>query len=189
MQGNRSGFSLLELLVVVSVMAVASAMAVPVLLNAQRGYRLRTATVDLASLLQRARMSAIQSNAARSVLTGAGATQIYFDSNGNGAYDVGEPMMQLPTNITQNNGVPTVIPAGTLGFNNAQLPPARFNGRGMPCAIVGAVCTNYPAAGEVGFVYYLNQNINGVQRWAAVSVTPAGQVKTWVFNNGVWTNL
>jgi hypothetical protein len=116
---------------------------------------------------------------------------VFFDSNGNGAYDRGEPMMQLPANITQNNAVPTPIPApATLGFSQPQLPPARFNGRGMPCVIVGAACTNFPAgAAEVGFVYYLNQNINGAQRWSAVSVTPAGQVKTWVFQNGVWTNL
>jgi prepilin-type N-terminal cleavage/methylation domain-containing protein len=189
MQGNRAGFSLLELIAVVSIMAIATAMAVPVFLNARRGYQLRTATVDLAGLLQRSRISAVQSNSARGVFTQAAGTQVYFDSNGNGAYDRGEPMLQLPANITQINAVgASAMPAGTLGFNNVQVPPARFNGRGMPCTIVGGFCTNYPAAGEVGFVYYLNQNINGVQRWAAVSVTPAGQVKTWALNNGVWAN-
>jgi type IV fimbrial biogenesis protein FimT len=189
MQRNRAGFSLLELIAVVSIMAVVTAMAIPIFVNARRGYQLRTATVDLAGLLQRSRMSAVRSNSVRGVFTQAAGTQVYFDSNGSGAYDQGEPMVQLPANITQNNAIgAAAIPAGTLGFANSQAPPARFNGRGMPCIIVGGFCTNYPAGGEVGFVYYLNQNINGVQRWSAVSVTPAGQVKAWALNNGVWAN-
>ena len=186
-RSNVLGFSLLELIIVVSVMAIATAMAVPVLVNARRGYQLRTATVDLASLLQRSRNIAIQSNRAIPVVTAVGNTQVFLDLNLNGALDVGEPMVQLPPNIVQTNVNPPAIGApAPLGFTAPVNPPARFSG----CVLVGAICTNYPAGGaEVGFVYYLNQNINGIQRWSAVSVTPAGQVKTWSLTNAVWTNI
>jgi prepilin-type N-terminal cleavage/methylation domain-containing protein len=188
---RAAGFSLLELLIVVAVMVVASAMAIPVLTNARRGYQLRTATVNLAALLQRSRNICIQNNRAISVVTALGNTQVYLDFNGNNALDPGEPMVQLPQNVTQTNiGAPFITAPGTLGFPGPQNPPARFDGRGMPCVVVGGICTNYPAGlPEVGFVYYLNQNINGSQRWSAVSVTPAGQVKTWSRSNGVWTNI
>jgi prepilin-type N-terminal cleavage/methylation domain-containing protein len=188
---RAAGFSLLELLIVVSVIVVASAMAIPVMQNARRGYQLRGATVDLASLLQRSRNAAIQNNRAMSVLTVAGNTQVFLDLNGNGLIDPGEPMVQLPANVVQiNAGAPQIAAPGTLGFTGPQNPPARFNGRGMPCIVVGGICTNYPAGQpEVGFVFYLNQNINGSQRWSAVSVTPGGQVKTWSRSNGVWTNI
>jgi len=190
-RSNVLGFSLLELIIVVSVMTIATAIAVPVLVNARRGYQLRTATVDLASLLQRSRNIAIQSNRAIPVVTAAGNTQVFLDLNLNGALDVGEPMVQLPPNIVQTNaGAPAIGAPAPLGFTAPVNPPARFSGRGMPCVLVGAICTNYPAGGaEVGFVYYLNQNINGIQRWSAVSVTPAGQVKTWSLTNAVWTNI
>jgi prepilin-type N-terminal cleavage/methylation domain-containing protein len=195
---RRAGFSLIELLVVVMASLVAMAMAVPVFQNARRGYQLRGAVVDLAGLLQRSRMFCIQNNRLVPVVTAApGNTQVFLDSfpvgNPNGAYDAGqgELMLQLPPNITQTNpGASILIPPATLGFNNPQAPPARFNGRGLPCVFNGAVCTNYlPNVGEVGFVYYLNQNINGQQRWAAVSITPAGQVKTWSRSNGTWSNI
>ena len=191
---RRAGFSLIELLVVVAASLVAMAMAVPVFQNARRGYQLRAAVVDLAGLLQRSRMFCIRNNRLVPIQTAAGNTQVFLDSfpvgAPNGTYDAGqgELMVQLPPNITQTNAGAPVIPAATLGFADAGLP-ARFNGRGLPCVFNGAVCTNYFGNNEVGFVYYLNQNINGVQRWAAVSITPAGQVKTWSRSNGNWTNI
>lgn len=190
---SAKGFSLLELLIVTGAMAVATAMAVPVLLSARRAYQLRTATVDLASFLQRARINCVQQNRVIPIRRAAGNTQVYLDSfpagAPNGQYDVGqgEPMIQLPANITALTAGP-VFPAATLGFAAPQAPPARFNGRGLPCAInAGGVCSNF-VGGQVGFVYYLSQNINGVVRWSAVSITPGGQVKTWSYSGTTWSN-
>ena len=197
---SGAGFSLLELLIVTGAIAIATAMAVPVLTTARNAYQLRNATVDLASLLQRARITCVQQNRAVPVHRAAGNTQVYLDSlptlaNGgpNTQYDVGEPMIQLPAKITALTTATVPIPApGTLGFNNPQVPPARFDGRGLPCVMNGAVCTNYIAGAggtQVGFVYYLRQDLgNNRFRWAAVSVTPGGQVKSWFYSSGVWTN-
>ncbi len=151
-------------------------------------YRLRSAIVDVASLLQRARMQCIQNNITRPIQS-AGNTQLYLDLNNDGQYNQGEAMVLLPQNITTANAGFPAIPAATLGFANPQGLPARFSGRGVPCAINGAVCTNYLGGNPVGFIYYLNQNINGVNRWGAVSISPAGQVKTWLNTSGAWRNI
>ncbi len=188
--GNAKGFSLVELMIVVVAMSVATAMAVPMLLSARNGYQLRTATVDLTSPLQKSRMFCIQNNRAISVQTVAGGTQVYLDSNNNGAYDAGELMILLPANTTQTNAGAPAIPAATLGFAAAQNPPARFDGRGLPCLVNAAgACSNWSTASNaaVGFVYYLKQVSNGT-RWSAVSITPGGQVKTWSYSGGVWVN-
>lgn len=187
----NNGFSLLELLVVVTTAAVLTALAVPVLQNASRQYSLRSATTSLASLLQRSRMQSIRTNSTLTVQLAGGNTQVYLDANNSGGYEQGEPMDLLPANITVTNVGAPAIPPGTLGFANPQAIPARFDGRGMPCTFnAGGVCTNFLAGvGEVGFVYYLNQTINGNVRWSAVSISPAGQVKTWSRTGVNWTNI
>ena len=190
------GFSLLELMIVVSLVAIASAMAAPVLLNARRAYQLRTADTNLASLLQRTRMLSVQQNRTIPVVIAGGGTQVFADSfpvgapDGNYNVGQGEPIVQLPPNITAVTAIAAgaAFPAGTLGFT-PQAPPARFDGRGVPCAINGGgACSNF-VAGQVGFVYYLNQNLgNNQSRWAAVAVTPGGQVKAWSYNGTTWSN-
>jgi prepilin-type N-terminal cleavage/methylation domain-containing protein len=193
---RRRGFSLLELVIVASLVAVASAMAAPVLLNARRAYQLRTADTDLASLLQRTRMLSVQQNRTIPLVIAGGGTQVFADSFPVGAPDgnynagQGEPIVQLPPNITAVTAIAAgaAFPAGTLGFT-PQTPPARFDGRGLPCAINGGgACSNFVGA-QVGFLYYLKQDLgNNQSRWAAVAVTPGGQVKTWGYNGTSWSN-
>jgi hypothetical protein len=123
------------------------------------------------------------------VLPVAGTNQLYLDTNFNGALDAGEPMIQLPNNVNvAGGGAPGGLNAA-LGFAPLA-PPVRFNGRGVPCVPVAGVCSNWagPGGAPVGFLYYLNQNVAGNINWAAVVVTPAGQAKTWIYSNNVWSN-
>lgn len=59
---NRSGFSLIELLVVVAIMLIVAAFAVPNFVTAVHTYRLQGATRSLANLLQQSRLQAIKDN-------------------------------------------------------------------------------------------------------------------------------
>lgn len=75
---TRSGFSLHELMVVVSIIAVLTAMAMPNWIRWQQAGRLNAAAADIVSLLANARMRAVKDNARVVVL---------FDPGGDGQLD------------------------------------------------------------------------------------------------------
>jgi prepilin-type N-terminal cleavage/methylation domain-containing protein len=83
------------------------------------------------------------------------------------------------------------------------LPGIAFNERGLPCQrikdsvtnVVAPNCKNStianvtgtPGPTLVGWVTYLKYtNNDGSTSWAAVTVTPAGRIKTWTHSTGVW---
>jgi prepilin-type N-terminal cleavage/methylation domain-containing protein len=195
---HRSGFSLVELLVVVAMMCVIAAVAVPRVMNALAVMRLHGAADSIANLTQRARMLAVQNNRPYSIRTAPinGATFVFVDTplpfpavDGNGVPDGGapgvaaEPQYVLPTSVTLGGG-PPVDPA-LLGaaFN---LQPAgtrvRFNARGLPCVMVGAVCN-----GGVGFVLYIQHPPTlGALGVAAIAVNPTGRTTVLNYDGAAW---
>lgn len=211
---KQPGFSLIELLIVVAIAAIAAAMTIPLATTVAAQYRLRTSAVDLQTLLQRARIQAIKDNRTYAVLTNAGVasggynyTQLWADTNGDQAFTPSEPRVVLQRDITLAGfgEVPAAIPAASLGFNPAQdakaLGAMRFNARGIPCMINpggpggGGVCSSWVPAGggatpPVGYVYYLRgRRGNTGAAFSAVSVSPSGRFRVWSYSNsaGTWS--
>ena len=128
---SQSGFTIVELLIVVAIGLIVAAMTMPLFNTAVNQYRLRASAVDLDGLLQRARSRAVRDNRSYALQTAAfvqGAftyTQVYLDLNGNGTLDVGEPSIQLQRNVTlvTGGGIPA-IPAASLGLLH-RLPPLK----------------------------------------------------------------
>ncbi len=62
-----------------------------------------------------------------------------------------------------------------------------FNARGLPCVVSGSLCNTSAGGAPVGFLYFLEgqQAFKGTG-WAAVSVSPAGRVKVWVWSGKSW---
>src|SRR5579884_322383 len=152
MSGNRqSGFSILELIIVLAIGLVVAAMALPKLQQSIDAQRLQMAAQDYAVLMQEARARAVQDNTWYEVQNGiAGSTLIgYVDLNGNSTYDAGEPMVQLPRQITITDagaprGFDTPALLGRVPLNLETTPPMlnaqnvaspgiAFNERGLPC--------------------------------------------------------
>ena len=75
---SSAGFSLHELMVVIAILAVLAAVAVPNLIRWQQAARLNAAAADILSLLQNARLRAVKENARVVVL---------FDPGGDGRLD------------------------------------------------------------------------------------------------------
>lgn len=202
------GFTLLEVVVVTSLMLVAAALVVPNLTRAAQTIRLRGSAQSMAYLFQQARSQSVKNNRAYpmilSVATGNSHTrQACVDLNGNGRCDSGEPSIELSSDVTVvSNGPSTATitcgsvgtgtcPTGVTGLNYQPQPQntlPSFNARGLPC--VGApVCSNFdPNQLPVGFLYEM-QYSNNRNLYAAVSVTPAGRVNVWSYQpaTGRWT--
>ena len=212
MRNRQSGFSLVELLVVVAIIMVVAAIATPSIINGINGIRLRSAGSALTGIMQQARQTAVQRNRYLTVkpTVVAGGRAAYIDLNYNNAFDAGapapEPMIQWPRGVALvAAGAPNT--ANLIGQccatfvpqNSAVLPS--FNSRGLPCVgpasptppggvggVPNSVCNVRDAGGgTVGFVFYLSQTRPfGAVGWAAVSVTPAGRVRVWTYSGTTW---
>jgi prepilin-type N-terminal cleavage/methylation domain-containing protein len=205
MRKRHSGFSLIELLVVVAIIMVVAAMATPSVMDAVNGIRLRGSANDVAGLLQQCRQAAVKNNRYYTIkpATVTGAQGAYVDLNYNNSYDnvapAPEPLIQFASNVS-------VVSAGAPNTANlinqccttftpqpASVLPS-FNSRGLPCVGLAnpppanSLCNIRDAGGNtVGFVYFLNQaRPFGAVGWAAVSVTPAGRIRVWTYSGTIW---
>jgi type II secretory pathway pseudopilin PulG len=199
---RASGFSLLELLVVVLVVMVVAAIAIPNILLAVSNIRLRASAGDLAGLIQEARILAAKNNTPYVVLYGTnnGAQIAYIRDprNGLGNFVIGEPMMQFSGSTVPATGAPTgsggqpsvyvlAGDSGTGSYDNTNT--LGYTGRGLPCnydtTTIPATC-NTPAAKY--FAYYMSGTRvgSGGAGWAAVIVTKGGRTKIVTWNGNAW---
>lgn len=195
---------MIELLVVVAIILVVAAMAIPRVMTAMDDIRLRSSLRDLVGLAQQAREQAVKNNDYYQLLPNNN-TLIYVDGpikdpqNGNvlvvrnGIEDGREPAVQLPQRVTFTAAG---APAFGVNLGGSAVPisgalPA-FNSRGLACAPVGATCVTRQggmvqgaSGATVAYVFFLNQQRTfGPPAWAAISVAPGGKMKSWVYDNG-----
>src|ERR1700692_433173 len=96
-QKKRQGFTLLELLIVLAVIMVLGALAVPKMVSVVNDISLRYVATDLSGLLQSARIQAVRTNVPYSVMAGtlAGGPPVYTLAQGGAAYTVGATIFTL----------------------------------------------------------------------------------------------
>lgn len=196
---RQFGYSLVELLIAVIVIAILGALAIPNALTAIANIQLRGAASDFTGLVQQARIKAVQKNTSYTILfnltSGHGA---YVDTGGstsgsapNGSYDAGEPMIQFGGNVNQvaapggAGGAPPNLDATStpLGWT-ATTGNVSFNARGLTCD-----STATPCGTNVNYIFYFEDSrALGGHGWAAVSVTAAARSKVWWWNGSAWTN-
>jgi prepilin-type N-terminal cleavage/methylation domain-containing protein len=208
------GFSLLELMIVVAIMLVVAAYAIPIWTTSIRNSKIRGSETSYAGLLQMARTRAINDDRYYSVyikLAAANNPQMaYVDiypqnvngTSGNGpngnfvAGPPADPMVTLsPEAVPQTaaaapntaNLYATFCSACALAIINNTAPT--WGPDGLPCAPVtsaggtGLVCDS--AGGPKAYVAFFQSSTN--QEWEAVTVSPAGRIKTWYYTGTVWS--
>ena len=206
-----SGFTMLELVVVILLVMVASSFALPKILTAVHGYRLHGAGTDFSGIAQAARWRAVQDDRYYSVyfITQGGTLQAYVDifpqningSSGNGSagpMDPKDPQIAITAEVApqaQANAPSTsalkgqFLPAGTPVVpidGSVSTSPITFGPRGLPCLPTatngGSVCDS--AGGLQAYWVFLQDS--STQMWEAVTITPAGRIQVWEYR-GNWT--
>jgi prepilin-type N-terminal cleavage/methylation domain-containing protein len=204
-RASQAGFTLAELLVVASIIALVIGMSIPTLSCAIDNAKLKAAAQTLVSVYQDARLRATQQNMPFEVLvsaTGVSPAQACVDVDGDGACNGNDPVSLLaPRLLLNNNGAPSGLTVSVLGFsplstessfmhdqNNDLVPGLAWNGMGMPCQRSSSAS---PCV-AVGWVQYLQlPRSGGDTLYAAVSVSPTGRIRTWIYipsgnGNGSW---
>ncbi len=209
-RGRTSGFSLLEIVIVVFVVLVVMAIAVPNVLLAVANVRLRSSAGDLAGLMQQARILAARTNPQTPpvypIRYGVrGGRQIaYIDLNNSSDWSssvtingvtMSEPLVEFSGTVVPAAGAPsgsggqpspyvlagdTVI--GGSFFDNTNT--LAYTPRGFPCDYSTPPACNTPAPKY--FVYYLTDTRVGGAGWSGVVVTKAGRTKVVNWNGSSW---
>jgi Tfp pilus assembly protein FimT len=130
---KQTGFSLMELCVIVAIICIIAAIGIPNFLGMRERYRLRASATDLLSTIKKAQTEALKrgKRVAVAIDTGAGTCTLFVDDGsgaGGVAHDLikqsGEQLISISTVQTgfaiTHNTFPA--PPGNLEFNSVGIP-------------------------------------------------------------------
>ncbi|MGD9351680.1 MAG: prepilin-type N-terminal cleavage/methylation domain-containing protein [Desulfobacterales bacterium] len=129
---KNSGFTLLELAVVIAIIGILSGIAIPNFINWLPKYKLKNAAMDMRANFNATRLNAVKTNAAWAVIfdTANNAYHICSDSGTNSAWDgpSGDDTVEKTVNLSDYN-------AG-VRFTSVSGGPLIFGNRGMTNVVV-----------------------------------------------------
>ena len=187
---DARGFSLVETLVVVAIALCISAYAIPNIMQGVANLRLRGAASTLSGFVQNCRMQAIKRNTNKAVhftVLSGGSVAFIDDPATTTLASTNTLQAQLGSQISlvrspSGTGAPTLLDNSIFGGTDPLTTDVTFNARGLPCKYASGSCTT-----GFGYTYYFTDaRVLSHAGWAAISVTPAGRVKTWVWNGSSW---
>jgi Tfp pilus assembly protein FimT len=193
---HARGFSIVELLVVLLIIMVVSAIAVPQVVATLRSYQVSAAASQVADAIKFTRFEAIRRNSNTSFLASPLGAKwaVGTDSNGNTTLDVSERQYQITGNITLLNaaGVPTSgtlaaalnVPAIRVISASASTKTIAFDPRG---AVNFAISTGGTAT---VYVLYVAPVYLSTSDYRAVVVMPSGITQIWAGSaSSAWRQL
>ena len=129
---HNKGFSLVELMVAIAIMAIAVAVSIPSYLSYRDNSRVQNAASNVRADFERAKLRAIRENTnVRVVFLDTTSYQLHVDNNGNNALDAGE------INVADKT-----LPEGvTITSNTFSGDDMSFNARGLPVGGPGGAGT------------------------------------------------
>jgi type II secretion system protein H len=148
---KKGGFSLFELLIVLAVIAVVSAIVTPNIISWRSNAKLRGATGNLKADLEMAKIKAIKENNFVAIKFEGNAYEIFVDKSDDGIRDVDEPLLKTrtlpagvafdfsPPNWTFTSHVATFNARGTAGKGTAVLTNTKGDQKHIKVETLGRI--------------------------------------------------
>jgi Type II transport protein GspH len=175
------GLTMIELIMVLFVIVLTSAISMPSFIRAYQRYQVNDAATRMANVIKFTRYEAIRLNTPVNYVIGAtpaGTTIAWTDSNGNGAPDALERQLVFSPNVTlfaAGNLPAGAVPGLVLAANVGPLIPLSNTAAAVQFDQRGAV--NPPPAGAlVSFVGSIGLPTAG---YRAVILLPSGSMQLW----------
>lgn len=165
---KESGFTLVEAMIVIGIISILAALSIPAIMSWMPNYRLKAATRDIYSNMQKAKIEAAKrkddvliqfSTGAYNPSGRVGWYRVFVDNDTSGAFTAGDTILinriNMPANVS--------LIASTFGNDIAG-----FNPRSLPVGNWGAV-----------------QLQNNNSRFYQITMSAAGSMRIQTSNNGV----
>jgi prepilin-type N-terminal cleavage/methylation domain-containing protein len=168
---NARGFSLMEVLAVLGLMAVLTGFAANKFMASQPNFRVRGAALEVAGDMSIARLSAVKEGRIYQFVPAAGGYTIRYDAGG-GAWTTVKT-------VTIASDFPTIA----FGFTGITKDPY---GTAIAAAVPGTPIifhSNGTVQSPAGIFLQTSSTPLSQQ---AVSVTGAGRIRVWKWNGSVW---
>ena len=183
----EKGFTVVELLAGVAITLLLVAFTVPTINRASQSYKILTVSREIEAQLHNTRFAAIQRNRSVSFLMKSNSWY-FLDVDGSGAINGSEAAMWVPAGgYTLDASTPTTpLTAGVMGMSldPVALPNGgvAFTNRGTVVQINSTYTPTTTKLSAPGVMYLRDPNGN----YAAVTITPAGRIRTWILNENAW---
>jgi prepilin-type N-terminal cleavage/methylation domain-containing protein len=204
---RESGFSMIELVIVVTVILIITSFAAPRVITMIHASRLRGSAADLESIIQTDRLRAVQDDKFYSLYVSSGSvgSTVFVDLNGSGTYSAaaGDPLIAFSSEVKAiaKGSAPNTadlygkfLPPGATvtaldGGPGSSDPPVTFSSRGLPCkkqtATGGSVCDS--AGGAIPYWIFLQDSVTN--DYMAITISPAGRIRKWFYSKTVWSGM
>jgi prepilin-type N-terminal cleavage/methylation domain-containing protein len=188
--GASAGFSILELVISMSVMLVLAAIAAPNVNQTLHIYTLNSSAMKVANQLKSARFQAISRNLSTNcvVEVTTDGYRIWTDTNGNGTYDATETTTLVSPGVTLVTAGAVATSgnlAGAIGVTGVNTLSGSSSNVTIPFDSRGAVTGGALNAVNVFYVEDINRPQDG---YRAVVLLPSGSIQVWQgAQNSAWT--
>ena len=184
----QRGFTLIEVMAVLAVVAVTLSFVIPSLMVASRAYKLKALAKEIEGQLQNGRMTAINRDKAASLIFSSDNCWYYLDLNGNGTADSGESTYWAPAGgYSLNVSAPSTALTGTvLGSTSSPMAlPNRgvsFSPRGSVNQLNSSLAATFTKLAAPGVIYLKD----ALDNYAAVTITSEGRIRGWTLRDTTW---